>query len=344
MLFDERPKSRKMDLYDRERELMDLEANVGRPLIILTGIRRIGKTSVLNVLLNESGIPFALIDARSLKRNYGVEDLYRLVAKGMASSLKSLHDILKNVKRIKIMGNEIEFAWKGKDYISLSELFDELNAKKVIIAVDEAQLLRGPNSIEMKNAIAHSYDYDRNLTFILTGSEAGLLYDFLGTEDEKSPLFGRSFHEVRLERFDEKTSRMFLEEGFDEAGIAVEENVIEEAVSVFDGVTGWLTYFGNQWASGVRDIQYLRKKSISIAKSEILNICEGRSKRFLTALRCIARGADSWSRLRNCVEGAEGGIVSSSVLDNVIRSLEDLSLIKDYKFLDNIYGEAAKEL
>ena len=41
------------------------------------------------------------------------------------------------------MGNEIEFAWKGKDYISLSELFDELNAKKVIIAVDEAQLLEG---------------------------------------------------------------------------------------------------------------------------------------------------------------------------------------------------------
>jgi len=102
VLFDERPKSRKMDLYDRERELMDLEANVGRPLIILTGIRRIGKTSVLNVLLNESGIPFALIDARSLKRNYGVEDLYRLVARGMGSSLKSLHDILQNVKRIKV--------------------------------------------------------------------------------------------------------------------------------------------------------------------------------------------------------------------------------------------------
>ncbi|MGC8600666.1 MAG: hypothetical protein ACP5LX_06420, partial [Nitrososphaeria archaeon] len=53
------------------------------PLLLLTGIRRIGKTSVLNVFLNESKTPFILIDARSLKRNYSVEDLYKLIAKAV---------------------------------------------------------------------------------------------------------------------------------------------------------------------------------------------------------------------------------------------------------------------
>ena len=31
--------------------------------------------------------------------------------------------------------------------------------------------LRGPRANEVLNAIAHAYDYDRNITFILTGSE-----------------------------------------------------------------------------------------------------------------------------------------------------------------------------
>lgn len=93
-----------------------------------------------------------------------------------------------------------------------------------------------------------------------------------------------------------------------------------------------------------RDLQDLKKKAMTVAKGEILNLCEGRSKRFMTALKCMAKGADSWSKLRNCIESAEGRTVSSSVLDNAIKSLEDLNLIKNYKFLDNIYGEAAKEL
>ena len=40
-----------------------------RPLLVITGIRRIGKTSVMNVALNESKIPFAVLDCRKLKEN-----------------------------------------------------------------------------------------------------------------------------------------------------------------------------------------------------------------------------------------------------------------------------------
>ncbi|MGC8600538.1 MAG: ATP-binding protein, partial [Nitrososphaeria archaeon] len=54
MLFDERPKVNRSDLFDREMELNELKEKLDKPLLLLTGIRRIGKTSVLNVFLNES--------------------------------------------------------------------------------------------------------------------------------------------------------------------------------------------------------------------------------------------------------------------------------------------------
>ncbi|MBC7092259.1 MAG: ATP-binding protein [Nitrososphaeria archaeon] len=92
---------------------------------------------------------------------------------------------------IRVAGNEIEIKWKGKGALSLTSLFDHLNRRRIIIAFDEAQKLRGPRSNEILNAIAHSYDYNKNVTFIFTGSEVGLLYDFLKISDASSPLYGR---------------------------------------------------------------------------------------------------------------------------------------------------------
>ena len=39
MLFDETPKERREDLYDREKEIEELKRSIGRPSILLTGIR-----------------------------------------------------------------------------------------------------------------------------------------------------------------------------------------------------------------------------------------------------------------------------------------------------------------
>ncbi len=42
------------DLYDRKKELRNLENAIeSGKIVLLTGIRRIGKTSLLNVFLNE---------------------------------------------------------------------------------------------------------------------------------------------------------------------------------------------------------------------------------------------------------------------------------------------------
>ncbi|AWR96228.1 AAA family ATPase [Acidianus sulfidivorans JP7] len=347
MLFDERPKTKREDLFDRKEELNELEKNIDKPLILLTGIRRIGKTSLLQVFLHENNSPFILIDCRKLKENYGWKDLYDLLSRGMNSRVI---EFLKGIKGIRIMNNEIEISWKGKNFVSLSDLFDYLNKKRLIIAFDEAQRLRGPLSKEIKDAFAHAYDYDNNLTFILTGSEVGLLYDFIGIEDSSSPLYGRLYHEIKVERFSKDVSFNFLRKGFEEYSMKVKDEVIEEIVSFFDGIPGWLAISGNLYVN-FKDIEKIKEIAVNIALNELKNLIRNKIKiskvvgrRYLYTLKCIAEENNSWSKLERCLSDKEGSTISSSVLSNILKQLEYMSLIKDYSFLDPIYKEASKKL
>lgn len=344
MLFNPRPKSKRDELFGRNRELDVLHRNVDTPITIITGVRRIGKTSLLNVFLNEVDIPSVIIDLRSLHVNYGLRDFYELLSKAFTSRLDRFIDILKSISSIRIIGGEIEIKWRGRGSLTLSSLFDELNRKRVIIAFDEAQKLRGPRSMEFLSAIAHAYDYNRNITFILTGSEAGLLYGFLGIENTNSPLYGRYCFKLTLERFERDLSIEFLKFGFKEAGLNVDINVIEEAVEFFDGIPGWLTFFGNEYLRGLRDLEKIRELAVNLALNELRNLIIERSERYATVLKGLAMGMNSWSKLKSYVEEREGRIVSTSILSNVIRSLEDMSIIKNYVFLDPIYREASLRL
>ncbi|MGQ9515425.1 MAG: hypothetical protein ACUVTL_10345 [Thermoproteota archaeon] len=62
------------------------------------------------------------------------------------------------------------------------------------------------------------------------------------------------------------------------------------------------------------------------------------------ALKAIAQGKRSWSEIKEYMEKKEGVTISSSVLHNLIRNLEMMSIAKDYGFLDPVYEEASKKL
>jgi len=343
MLFDVRPKESRKELFDREREIREIKMATEHPLVAITGIRRVGKTSVLKVALHEVGRPSIVIDARGLKQNFGRREFYALLANALKPSLPRLGDLLRSIRGIKILGLEVELSWKNES-LSLVELFDRLNERKVVIAIDEAQRLRGPFSPEIRSAIAHAYDYNRNLTFILTGSEVGLLHEFLGVEDEDSPLYGRFIHEITLERFTEEQSIDFLRKGFEEAGKKVREEVLEEAVGELDGIPGWLTFFGNSYTAGGHDLQSIKRMAVRLALKELKNLLEGRPERYGHVLRAIAGNRRSWSEVKRYVEEREGCTISGSVLHNILENLEKMSLVKDYTFLDPIYEAAARLL
>ena len=339
MLFDPRPKSSRRELFDREDELGVLDGVVGRgdPLVLVLGIRRIGKTSLLKSFLEEwTGV---YIDMRGVRREV---DLYERIGRGLEEGLGRLRRLIEGVRGISIVGVEVEVKWRGRDSISLLGLLEELDKRgeRVVVVFDEAQLIRPPLSAELKNTIAYVYDNLENITVILSGSEVGLLKDFVGADNPDSPLYGRYAYELVVERFPRDLSIEFLRQGFREARVSVDERVIEEAVNTFDGIVGWLVFYGKSYIDGIRSPQKIIEKAIGVALRELENL-DWKAK---MVLKAIAVGEKSWAAIRRYIEEKTGKTIPKSTLTRTIKKLEKLSIIKNYEFQDPIYREAAKKL
>ncbi len=363
MLFDPRPKEARSELFDRDRELELLAKYVssGSPLILCLGIRRIGKTSVLKVFINESKYPVLYIDARRLMEvGYSKQGFYRLLSEEF-TKLKGrftvIIDYLKSVKGVVIAGHGVEFNWRSRE-LSISSILAKINeyaedsGTLFIVAVDEAQylrFLRGRNKIDFRQIIAYSYDNLRRIKFILTGSEVGLLHRFLGFTDSSSPLYGRVRDEVVIDRFPRDESIKFLEQGFKEAGINTPRAVIEDVVDIVDGIPGWLAYFGYKFTQTSRHdiLDKVFKEAVSIALDELRNLYNY-SPLYIHILKAIAMGFNNWSNIKRAVEAWTGRTIPANTLYRLLTNLIDMSIIskinEKYTFLDPIYREAARKL
>ncbi len=339
MLFDPRPKCSRDELFDRERELAFLEQHVeaGEPLILVLGIRRIGKTSLVKSFLSDrTGI---YVDMRGVRRE---ADLYRALSKGLSGSLGGLKEILQGIRGIRITGVGVEFKWRGRDSISMLGLLEELNkaGKRITVVFDEAQRLRPPLLVEMRDTLAYVYDNLDNISVVLTGSEIGLLRGFLGIGNPESPLYGRYAAELEVSRFSRGLSMEFLEKGFREAGIMVDESILEEAVELFDGIVGWLVFFGRSYINGDKNTDRIVEIAVQLALKELGTL--SRREKFI--LKAVSSGARSWSAIRSYIEEKEGESIPKASLTRTIRRLERLSIIKNYRFLDPIYEKASMRL
>ena len=339
MLFDLRPKSSRKDLFNREKELEFLDNAVerGDPLILVLGIRRIGKTSLLKSFLeNWTGV---YIDMRGVLRT---ADLYERISEGLSFGIRRLKRYLENIRGVRVLGLEVEVKWKGRDSISLSGLLEELDrfGERIVVIFDEVQWIRPPILMEVKSSIAYAYDNLENISIILSGSEIGLLKSFVGVDNSNSPLYGRYLLELMVERFSRDLSIEFLRQGFNELNVNVDGSVIEEAVDLFDGIVGWLVFFGRSYVDGVRDLNRILDIAIQLALNEINKL----NKRERLVLKAIAEGAKSWSSVRRYVEEKMGVTIPKSSLTRTIKKLEKLSIVKNYEFLDPIYERASKKL
>ncbi|MGC9187556.1 MAG: AAA family ATPase [Fervidicoccaceae archaeon] len=338
-LFDLQPKTRREDLFDRERELQELHSAIekGYPLIALLGIRRIGKTSVLKVLANE--VDGVYLDMRGLVKR---DDMYMRVADAMSSNIAKMKKLLEGIRGVEVAGLSLEIRWKGRDSLSLAGLLTEINKKRkrFVVMLDEVQNLRPPLSAEVKNLIAYSYDNLEHITFIVAGSEIGLLREFLGTENPSSPLYGRGIYEVSVERFSRGMSEEFLRRGFREEGFEPPEEEIREAVEFFDGIIGWLVLFGRKYIDGKRRMDDIREAAVELALSELSKL----SDREKMVLEAIANGKRSWSDVRKYIGEKFGIVMPKSTLSRMIDKMEKLSILENYEFLDHVYREAAKRL
>ena len=382
MLFDLRPKTKREELYGREEELDELLASLRSetPLVILLGIKRIGKTSLLKTALNELDVPSMYLDVRRLEEEgYSKVVLYRILSEEMnrlSSRGEKLTEALRHVKGVQVAGSRIELDWSERGPL-LSSVFESLNQmmekrkSQLVIAVDEAQLLKnmvgGKGKIDFRSLVAFAYDKLENIKFVLIGSEIGLLMDFIGIDNPKSSLYGRGREEIMLNRFEKTKSLEFLRKGFEQKGIGVNQEEIERVVNALDGIVGWLTLYGNAAS------QNRKKKSSRVAKKvggdyyssshtptdEVLEAAKGavkseltplfsRSRYYKLALVSLARGAAQWSKVKRDISSWVGRPITDTQVTRTLDTLRKLSIVEyergNYSITDPVVASFARGL
>jgi AAA+ ATPase superfamily predicted ATPase len=373
MLFDTRPKIRREDLYGRETELNELldAMKSETPLIILLGQRRIGKTSLLKTGLENIEQPSIYLDMRRLEEEgYSKVVLYRILSDEMTrlnSTWGKLGEVLKRVKGVEVAGSGIELDWSEKGSL-LSSIFGSLEdwSKKqrtkkrarndLLVAIDEAQLLNklkgGKGKIDFPNLIAYCYDNLPHVKFILTGSEVGLLMDFIGSESSKSPLYGRGKEEITLTRFSQEKSFGYLIEGFKQCKLKIKEDTLEKVVGSLDGIVGWLTLYGNyrmrrKNAKETEIMHSVLDAAKDTARNELQSIL-ARSKYYGLALKSMANGRTQWSEIKSDLSSWIKRPITDSQVTRTLSTLRKLDIVEkhgdNYSINDPIVSEFAKEL
>jgi len=329
MLFNPKPKVKREELYDREHELEKIEKSLkkGVGLVTILGIRRLGKSSLLNVSLNELPYGSVKIDARKVYSEFGNvprEAIARLVLRGFLERFPTerTKEFLRHLKGVRFMGVGLEIeVSRGVNLFEVLERIDSLG-ERFIIAIDEAQYLRFSNS-RYPELIAWALDELQNVSFVLTGSEVGLLEDFLKLHDPESALFGRAHVEVVLKRFERHRSLDFLGKGFEETGMNVPGDELEEVVDELDGIVGWLTLYGyNRYLGmGHREaLKKLKEDSKKLVLNEFSKL-KNLSPRYELAMRAVANGKHRWKEIKETVEILEGKRIDDKNFSNVLSNL-----------------------
>jgi len=362
-LFDPRPKSNRRDLYDREIELSLLAKGFREcsPLILLLGLRRTGKTSLLQVSLNETNLPNVIVNCRVFEEKNSITyyEFLEVFTRSLSKLLKrarGLSDLLSKVKGIKVAGFQLELDTSRKERPTITSILETINEWAmnqglcVIIGFDEAQELAKLRGIRILPVLAYVYDHLKNISMVFTGSQIGMLYRFLKLHDPNAPLYGRVALEIRLNKFSYDQSIDFLEKGFLEYGIRAPRTILEHAVSVLDGIPGWLTMFGYYaLTKGVttRVVDEVLEKAMEMVLQEYKNYLRIRpiaAKRYTLILRAVAENHNSWSSIKRYLEVIEGKKISDYVFTQLLRNLVDAGFLEKKNNIYQIPDPILKQL
>ncbi len=338
-------KNEREELYDREEELSALE-NSAHPITTLTGIRRLGKSSLLATGLKRRNA--LVVDFRGTGPNPSPLFLLNRFEEALNSSgLRNLWEHLsKRVSSITLGPLGVSFAKTKPLTVSFATLFDAINeyaeraGTDFVVAFDEAQEARGYKPLI--GAIARSYDYNRRIRFVLAGSQTGLLNDFLSIQDPASPLYGRYVYELALKRFSKQDSLEFLRRGFEACG--AEPLNIEEAVQRLDGIVGWLVYYGYMCLNEDADLARVVDSAVNLELKELSKL---RGKYYRLILKAVTLGANTWSEIYRYVK-ANTEVLSDASFNEALGRLVKYSVLEkkdeEYMIPDPITNEAARRL
>jgi len=375
MYFDEAPKTRRVDLYNFEEqfELFKRALKENARLIAITGLRRTGKTSLLITVLNESGLPYLIIDARVFANRAAItrEDLVQALERGINDFIsrqkdwaRKAVDWLRGIRGIEITLKppKVSLSWgpSAKEAVDIPQMFESLGRlaekrkKKFVIAFDEAQEFRKLAGYDLTMILAHIYDYVPGIQIVVTGSQIGLLRDFLGDENSKAPLYGRFRVNIELPHLDEGRSGEFLGLGFSQLKMKPNQKIIDKILRELDGVIGWLTFVGARASRHgkieERTLEEIFTEGARLAASELQSFFVGREvarKRYVVILGELSKSPRRWSELKSAVEIKEGKRLSNQILSGLLDKLVKAGFVKtdgrgSYLIIDSLLKRAVQ--
>ena len=310
MYFDPQPKTKKADLFGVEFTLQQLVQHLqdcSTRMIIIKGLRRTGKTSLLNVALEESKLNYVKIDVRD-GPFYHREEFFRFLIERMREKIGEtfLEKLIKNISSVKLAYDKFSAAVTLSKEENFMLFFRALNRqlekqkKQFVLALDEVQLLK---AIKFDFLLASIFDNYSRIKLVLTGSEVGLLDHFIGKEDYSAPLYGRANIKVELNRMKEEQVMQFLTIGSQQINRKISLSEMKEVVENFDGIMGWATQYGwlrlknNSHETAIREG---KEQGIKILKNELLLFLESRKAKdkYMIILQSLSKGNNSWSAIK----------------------------------------------
>jgi len=329
MYFDIEVKEKKEDLYNHDKEYRALKGMLaeGKKLIVVKGVRRVGKTSLMKVIYCSLEKPKVWIDGRTTEKNghalmeWAVGEIWRQVdIKSTALSVLS-----------SISLGPVSLKKDGREQI-LERMAEELNnhlKKKKLNArvfIDEAQLING-----LAGPLSYFYDHFSNFQFVVSGSEVGVLSRFTGS-DPDSPLFGRLREEIEVERLSPESAKEYLKLGSLQSGKEASKYDIDDAIERLDGLIGWLTYYGyrRMEMSHEEALKNVLDDAKIIVKAEVeafLKKRKGKGKRYLGIIKALSRGPLTWTDIKRSLLLEENAKISSGRLNDYLEALISHSFI-----------------
>jgi AAA+ ATPase superfamily predicted ATPase len=137
--FNPEPKRRREDLFNMESELYTLDSGLRRgKLVVVSGLRRYGKTSLILTYLNEKRLDYVYLDCRLLPPGMiSLNSFLNLLEEELSRHEWALK-ILSGVEEVSVGGFGVRF--KVRSERSLLRVLHALEGK--VLVLDEAQELR----------------------------------------------------------------------------------------------------------------------------------------------------------------------------------------------------------
>jgi len=320
MYFTLSPKEREEDFYNYREQLSQLYRylNEKEKLIVIKGIRRVGKTSLMKVAYNKLSSPKVFLDGREYP--YG-RSLINTAFEKILAQVDPTYQVFEYLSSVEIGPFSLSLSTVPS---TLKDIDNRLSKSHAYIFIDEAHMVEGLDAL-----IAVCYDWMPRVSFVISGSEVGLMENFF---TPTAPLFGRARMEITLHPLSPESAVEFLRLGFAQMGKEFKDKEISSAVENLDGLMGWLTYYGYlrrdmPHEKALEKLKGDAKLLLAAEFSKFLSKQRGEKQRYMEIVKCLRRGPLSWKRLKESVEFALKKRISPSRFNGYLKKMEASSFL-----------------